>query len=142
MKFVKSKFLKLVFRQLTGFSTIFWHLSTGLSTVRPTPTPSQGRGILRSPCPQKRAPIKDALQSINVLSPWGGLGRGLLIRVALRFQRSPCLKKKHISPSLVEGLGVGLKKGTRNGCPTFIIYNSLLLFTLYMILRTPWRWSC
>jgi hypothetical protein len=29
---VNRKFLILVFRLLTGLSTIFWHLSTGLST--------------------------------------------------------------------------------------------------------------
>ena len=44
---VNRKFLILVFRLLTGLSTIFLHLSTGLSTVvvrRPTPNPST-RGI-------------------------------------------------------------------------------------------------
>ena len=44
---VNRKFLILVFRLLTGLSTIFWHLSTGLSTVgvrRPTPNPSAREG--------------------------------------------------------------------------------------------------
>ena len=41
---VNIKFLILVFRLLTGLSTIFWHLSTGLSTVRPTPNPSAREG--------------------------------------------------------------------------------------------------
>jgi hypothetical protein len=44
---VNRKFLILVFRLLTGLSTIFWHLSTGLLTVgvrRPTPNPSAREG--------------------------------------------------------------------------------------------------
>ena len=53
---VNYKFLILVFLLLTGLSTIFWHLSTGLSTVgvrRPSPrrpgdpplTPPRGGGL-------------------------------------------------------------------------------------------------
>ena len=40
----------------------------------------------------KKARWKVSPFSYPVLSPWGGLGRGLLIGFFLRFQRNPCLK--------------------------------------------------